>query len=212
MLRLITFCLVVCLALNSIACQNTQQSAASAAPPRANAGSPRTLGGFKPIEGTTYLMAPISSQPKGEFLSKGNYDNTHNYAFLNTADESAHQLLPTNDYIVAQTVRLPDEGRNEKGPAAVQWFLYFLVKDDTDADRKLTYKDHRTLAVSDAGGWGYTEIIQNVEEVYGHALRDANTLLVIYRSGSKKYVARVDLPNRKVVSTSDLTLQGGDVQ
>jgi hypothetical protein len=157
-------------------------------------------------------MAPINSEAKSESFKGGSYDNAHNYVFLNTTDESTRQLLPTNDYMITNTIRFPEERQAQKEPMAVQWFLYFLVKDDTDGDKKLTYKDHRTVAISDSGGWGYAEVIQNVEQIYGQVLRDANTLLVIYRSGSKKYIARVDLPNRKVVTTNEMTSPGGDVQ
>jgi hypothetical protein len=87
-----------------------------------------------------------------------------------------------------------------------------VVKSDTDGDKKLTYKDNKVLAISDAGGVGYTEIISDVEEVYGQADSEANSLYVIYRSQSRKYVAKIDLLNRKVVSTKELTLEFSDLQ
>ena len=88
----------------------------------------------------------------------------------------------------------------------------FLGKDDTDGDRKLTYKDQRTLAISDSGGLGYAEIIPHVEHIYGQVLRDTNTLLVIHKTGSKKYTTRIDLPNRTVVSMNEIATPGSDVQ
>jgi hypothetical protein len=157
-------------------------------------------------------MAPINSQAKGESYKSGSYGNVHNYVFFNKVDESSHRLLPVNDYLITTTTSLPEGRQSQKETAAVQWFLYFLVKDDTDGDKGLTNKDQATLAVSDSGGIGCTEIIQNIEQVYGHTLRDASTLLVIYRSGGKNYTARVDLLNRKVLSTTELPALGDDVQ
>jgi hypothetical protein len=169
------------------------------------------LGSFQPVEGTKYLMAPINSESKGEY-SKGSYDNVHNFVFFNTADESTHALLPANDYWITQTKSFPEKDEGNRHPVVIQWFLYFLVKSDTDGDKELTHKDNKTLAVSDAGGVGYTEIISDVEQVYGHALGDANTMFLFYRSQSKKRVAKIDLPSKRVVSTTELELQLGDVQ
>jgi hypothetical protein len=158
------------------------------------------------------LMAPIDSETRGEsFLKESAHAGQHNYVFLNTADESTHQLLPTHDYLITNAIRLPEERPPQHEPG-VQWFLYFLIKDDTDGDKKLTYKDRRTLAVSDSGGWGYTEVIQEVEQVYGQTLRDPNTLLIVFKKASKRYLAKVDLPGRKLVSTKELAFPDAEVQ
>jgi hypothetical protein len=208
---LVTY-LLICLGSFFAGCQNSQ-TASSNVPPAANAGVSRTLGSFRPVYGTKYLMAPITSEGKGEyFSSKGNYGNTHNYAFFDTEDELTRTLLPSNDYWITETKRIPEEEDARQPSTPVQWFLYFLVKSDTDGDKKLTPKDNKVLAISDAGGAGYTEIISEVEEVYGQALSGATCLHIIYRSKSKKYVAKIDLPNGKVLSTKELTLQFEDLQ
>lgn len=60
------------------------------------------------------------------------------------------------------------------------------------------------------GRWraGFKEVIVDVEQVYGHTLHDADTLLVIYRKGSKKYVTRINLPSGEAVSTKELPTFG----
>jgi hypothetical protein len=171
------------------------------------------LGDFKPVEGTSYLMASIYSEAKIESSFKsGSHNNMHNQYFLNTQDESARQLLPTNDFVIENTFRFPEENQNAKEPVAVKWFLYHVIKDDTDGDAKLTHKDNRVLAISDSSGARCVELIKDVEHVYGHLLSDPDTLLIAYRSGSKKYSARLDLINRRVVSTRELSNLGADVQ
>lgn len=210
--QLVRTYLIICLGFLYTGCQNSPTASSNIAPV-ANAGAKRTLGSFRPVNGTKYLMAPITSEGKAEyFSSKEGYANTHNYAFFNLADESTRTLLPTNDYWITETKRFPEKEEASQQSAPVQWFLYFLVKSDTDGDKKLTDKDNKTLAISDAGGDGYTEIISDVEAVYGQALSEANYLSVIYRSQSRKYVARIDLLNRKVVSTKELTIQFIDLQ
>ena len=113
-------------------------------------------------------------------------------------------LLPTNDHLFVSSVSLPEKREGDKEPLKVLWFLYGLVKMDTDADKELTYKDRRSLCVSDAGGAGFKELIVDVEQVYGHTLHDTDTLILIYRKNSKKYITRINLPSREAVSTKEL--------
>jgi len=201
----------ICLTLTGVACRDLPATAPDGSL-KANTGAKRTLGTFRPVEGTTYLMAPVTSQSEGEY-SKSEYNNVHNHVFFNTVDESTRVLLPTDDYWILETKSLPErqEDSDRQAPA-IQWFLYFLVKFDTDGDRKLTHKDNRTLAVSDAAGDGFVEIIPDIEQIYGQALRDDKTLLVIFRTQSKKHVAKIDLPNKKIVSTKELALPLDDLQ
>jgi len=198
-------------ALISVACQKPQPSASNT-PIRANADVKRSLGSLRPVSGSSYLMGPIESQTEGEYSSKGGSRSIHNYVFFNTADESVHTLMSTNDYWISETISFPETRESNQKSEPVQWFLYFVVKEDTDGDKKLTYKDNRVVAVSDAAGMGFTELITDVEEVFGQAIRDSNTLFVLYRSKSKKNVARIDLPNRKVVSTNELGLEFADMK
>jgi hypothetical protein len=147
-------------------------------------------------------MAPIGSVREGEyFSSSGGESNVHNYVFFNLADESTRILLPTSDYLITTTTGLPEKDQYNQQTATVQWFLYFVVKSDTDGDKKLTAKDHRVVAISDAGGVGYAEIIPEVDTLFGYALRDTSTLFVIYGNGLKRYETKIDLPNRKAIST-----------
>ena len=198
-------------ALSSIACQKPQATAPDI-PIRANADVKRSLGSFKSVNGSSYLMAPVESETEGGYSSKGSSRNVHNYVFFNTANESVHTLMPTNDYWVTETISFPEVRGNTQKNEPVQWFLYFIVKEDTDGDKRLTYKDNRTLAISDAAGTGFTELIADVEEVYGQAMRDSSTLFIIYRSQSKKYVAKIDLQNRKLASTKELGLEFDDLK
>jgi hypothetical protein len=66
--------------------------------------------------------------------------------------------------------------------------------------------------VSDAGGAGFAEIIPDIEHVYGQALRDDKTLLMFYRTQSRKYVAKIDLQDKRIVSTKEMVLPLDDLQ
>ncbi len=88
----------------SIACQKPQTTAPDT-PMRVRASVKRSLGLFRPVTGSSYLMAPIESETDGEYSAKGSTRDVHNYVFFNTADESVHTLMPTNDYWIVERTR-----------------------------------------------------------------------------------------------------------
>src|SRR5437868_14452640 len=135
------------IAIISVGCQKPQTTAPDKTI-RANADVKRSLGSFKPVNGGSYLMAPIESETESGYSSKSSSRNIHNYVFFNTANESVHPLMPTNDYWIIETISFPEARESSQKNEPVQWFLYSIVKEDTDGDKRLTYKDNRTLAVS----------------------------------------------------------------
>lgn len=202
--------LIVSVAISGTACRSSQEAKPDVVVSRANPEAGRLLGQFKTVDGTNCLMAPINPDKKGEYYDSSR--EVHNYVFYDTASEFTRQLLPTNDYLIATTFGFPERREGEKEIPHTRWFLYGVVKADTDEDKKLSSLDRNVLAVSDACGDGYTEIVTDVEQVFGHALRDENTLVLIYRKNSKKYVSIVDLTRRSVTSTKELPSLGADLK
>ncbi len=206
--------LLISLVLGSLACSRP----ASVARTTSTAPTPtatKQLGIFAAIEGTEYLRAPIYDD-SNRSSSYGSYDSyggnaTRNYVFLSRTTETFQQLLPTNDYAIVITEALAPVNPNSE-TQVTQWWLYGIVKSDTDGDTYLTQADKMTLALSDVGGTGYAEIIADVDNVYGHTLRDEATLLVIYQSAAKKYLARIDIIGRVVAATTELPPLGSDVK
>jgi hypothetical protein len=190
---------------------------------RANAAEPRHLGDFGRLPGTPFLMANINSGSGGyssmSKLSSGGARSIHNYVFLNINDQSVRRLLPTNDALIVSTeriseggdVRLDYETRDEHA-TTVRWLLYWVVKVDSDHDGDLDEDDLRTLAVSDAGGKGYAELVGDVRHVYGQTMRDPETLVVVHDGGGRPVVSVIDLPHRVVTSTTPLPDLGQDVR
>ncbi len=204
--RWLSVALLVCIIMMGVACQSSQKND-SPEVTRSKPDAKRLLGYFKPVEGTRYLIAPVTSRSGYEYRYDSNKD-AHNYVFFNTADESILTLLPSNDYLFVETLSLPEKREGDKEAHTVRWFLYGIVRADTNGDKELNYKDQRSLSVSDAGGVGFKEIITDVEQVYGQALADGETLIVIYRKGSKNYTSRIDLPSREVISTKEMLTFG----
>ena len=186
---------------------------------RANAVDARVLGHFGRVTSTDFLMADIHSGGDRGYsslssLSSGKSQTIHNYVFLNVTDQSFQRLLPTNDSYIRSAVPLPEaESHTPDGPPTrVLWWFFDVVKQDTDRDGDLDEEDLGTIAVSDAGGRGYTELIGGVGEIYGRVLRDPDTLLVVYESGGAKRLGVIDLPRRALTSTTSLPDLGPDVK
>lgn len=182
----------------------------------------KMLGAFYPIEGTQYQLASIATaQGEGgrgydltDLFSRGRLDNygVYNYVFLDVEAETVHALLPTNEYVILsiQGYPVPKSDELEKIPTA--WWLYSIVKADTNQDKQFSYLDKKTLAVSDVGGQGYTEVITDVDQILADVFKEDNALLVIYRANDKNFLAHVDLAARKVTKTTELPSFGEDVK
>ncbi len=196
----------------------------SSSPQNDNVPIVKTLGSFRSIDGTDYLIASVtgSSDDSGvfsELFSSGRWYgggygyNQYNLVFLDIATETVYPLLETNDYEVTSMEGFPKpipSFNNQSGlqqpTTPIAWWLFSIVKSDTDQDNELSSLDRKTLSIADVGGRGYTEIISDVDDLLGTAFKNNDTLLIIYRSNGKSYLARVDLPSRQLNSTEELPL------
>lgn len=183
------------------------------------------LSAFRPIQGTNYMIADISGSPPSSerdfspfsWIERG-YSGyagyaIYNYVFFNSETEMFNRLVPTNEYVVLQIMGFPS-GTSPVEPEdfePIRWWSYLLVKEDTDKNGVLDYKDNLTLGITDVGGNAPTELILEIDHVLGQTLTDDNTLFVMYHLRDKNYVAKIDLPGRQVVSTTELDL-GDDVK
>jgi hypothetical protein len=184
------------------------------------------LSAFRPIEGTSYMIADISGNPQVE--ERGSFSpfrwiesgysgysgyEIYNYVFFNSETETFNRLLPTNESVVLQIVGFPSGTPTEKPEdfEPIRWWMYVLAKADTDKSGVLDYKDKLTIGVTDVGGNNPTELIPDVDAVLGQILKDENTLFVMYHSLDKNYIAKIDLPGRQLVGTTEIGL-GDDVK
>jgi len=183
----------------------------------------KILGEFRLIDGTDFSIASVTSTSSdssifNELFSAGRWNGvnygTHQYnlVFLDIKTETVYPLLTTNDYeiISMESFPKPIYNLNQYGPPEqkepIAWWLFAIVKSDTNQDKKFSSSDKKTLSIADVGGRGYTEIIQDVDDLLGTAYKNNDTLLIIYRSNGKDYMARIDLLSRKVSSTEELPL------
>lgn len=184
------------------------------------------LSAFRPIQGTEYMIADISGNPAAEeradaspfsWIERGysgysGYE-IYNYVFFGSETETFNRLMPTNEYVVLQIIGFPTGSPTDQPEdfEPIQWWLFVLAKSDTNQDGVRNYQDKLTIGVTDVGGNNPVELIPDADSLLGHTLKDENTVLVIYHSQDKNYVARIDLPGRQVLNTSEIEL-GEDVK
>lgn len=201
-----------------------------------DAGSPsstpipaeKTLSTFNPIQGTDYLMAGIvpvtvtrdASLNPFEWISSSGYSSystytTYNYVFFNTQTETYNRLLPTNDFVIYQTSGYPQlvyDPQNPDQPAPIiEFWIFNVIKADFNNDGYLGFQDKITISISDVGGSGYTELIENVDSVKSQYYKDASNFFVIYNVNEKNFVAKINPITRELISTTELDL-GEDVK
>jgi hypothetical protein len=189
----------------------------------------KILSTFNLVQGTNYLMAGVIAAPVTRDSSSLNpfewinnsrsyYDysySTFNYVFYNINTETYQRLLPNNDYVISQTSGFPIlqyDPNNPTQPAPpIEYWVFVVVKNDTNSDNQLNHLDKLTIAISDVGGNGYTELIQNVDSVLSQYYKDNTALVVIYNADDKNYIAKINLSTRELLSTVEMDL-GEDVK
>lgn len=181
--------------------------------PEAQRSTQWMLGNFERVAGTDYLAAPVfsaqtyrvpsvSSVSSVSSITK-NTSAVRNYLFVNSVDKASRWLVPHNNYLFLSVEELgwpkPDSDAYK-----VKWIWYEVVKSDTNGDGRLTDEDRRTVAIADASGDRYIELVPDVDVILGAAMRGQDTLLIFYRSGSKNLVSEIALAGGRVTVTKDL--------
>jgi len=161
------------------------------------------LGAFDRVEGTEYLMAPVYSAQtfQASYYEKGT-SAVRNYLFVNAVDKSSRWLIPHNNYLFLARNKVWH--KPDLGSSVVKWLRYEVVKSDTNQDGRLTSEDQRTIGISDPTGERYVELIPDVDRILGYEMQDENNLLIFYRTGTKNFVAEINIPERRITVTKEL--------
>lgn len=182
----------------------------------------KVLQAFESIPGTPYLVANIAQVKAGksrisssEFYSRKG-GGIANLVFLDSGSLESHSLFDTNQYTIFEAKQYPlDEqapNSEEKKIKPTARFVYQVLKKDTNGDKYLDTRDHRTIGVSDAFGKQYVEVLTDISELFNLQALTSNRLLVVYVKNGTKMASILDLTQRKVVQTNALTTLGDDVE
>jgi hypothetical protein len=173
---------------------------------------------FQPISGTPYLYAPIyvatdeqrqsiTKQVKSAVYSR-NYDSSldiRNYMFVHRDNLTSNKLLANNTERIIELEQFGETAPTSKTgkystPATrlkkVTTFWYSKVSSDTNGDKTLDAKDRKSIALSDVSGANYTEVIKDIDQIILIHSKGTDRRLVIYTTGTKHFVADVDITKR----------------
>lgn len=182
----------------------------------------KALESFVSIPGTPYLVANITQVKAGKSRSSSSdfYSRkgggVANLVFLDSGSLESHSLFDTNQYTILEAKQYP---LNEQAPnqdakkiKPTARFVYQVLKKDTNGDKYLDTRDHRTIGISDAFGKQYVEVLTDISQLLNLQALTGNRLLVVYVKNGTKMASVLDLTQRKVVQTNALTKLGDDVQ
>jgi hypothetical protein len=212
--KLILVLVIGVLFIISMACTSGSISPSAPASGTAEPAN-KVLSEFSLITGTKILVAGVyqgENRSGLDFsLSSGReYSyNVYNYVFFDMDSEQFHALLPTNEYAILNKIGLPV---SNDGTGSIKWWLYYVVKADTNQDKQLSNGDKFTVSISDIGGNNYVELVPDVDESLGQFMKSDTVLFFFYRQNDKKYYAKIDLQNRSVIATTEYPSFGSDVK
>ena len=225
-----TLLLALVIALSTFACGRNifpQSSSVNAEAQEAPKPVEKTLSSFTPVSGTDYLMAGIvpieatrdTSRNPFEWISNSGYSSyssyaTYNYVFFNTQTEEYHRLLPDNNSVILQTAGFPqpvyDPNDPTKPAPPIEFWIFNIIKADTNNDTYFDYRDKPTIGIADVSGSNYIELIQNVDAIQSQYYKDPSNFFIIYNVNQTNFIAKVNPITRQIVSTTEMDL-GEDV-
>jgi hypothetical protein len=179
------------------------------------------LGEFVAVSGTDYLSAPVyidysgkwrteavtsaSDEYSGAKGAKGGGALVNNYVFVNQKDLSSRKLLPNNKSVILEErqygddVKKPDPKAKEDAiaqPKNIKSVLYRVVNADTNNDKTVDGRDKKTIAIADADGSNYKELVPGMERILKIHNPTKDQQVVFYQTGSDFFVASIDIPSR----------------
>jgi hypothetical protein len=166
------------------------------------------LGRLSEIRGTPYVFVSLESDQKIErsYYSKSS-SPSRNYLFINTENNLKKWLYDHSDYLILSSSLLSHGDYNDKDKPVLA-IMYKTVKSDTNADKLLSNKDKKTIALSSPDGENYKEVLSNIDILVGSRLTESNLLLVVYQRNGVGYSASIDLGNFKVIDEAELPKVG----
>lgn len=179
------------------------------------------LGEFVAVSGTDYLSAPVyidysgkwrteavlsaSDEYSGAKGAKGGGALVNNYVFVNQKDLSSRKLLPNNKSVILEERLYGEDVRSLEPnakvdpmakPKNIKSVLYRVVTADTNNDKAVDGKDKKTIAIADADGSNYKELVTGMERILKIHNPSKTQQVVFYQTGSDFFVASIDIPGR----------------
>jgi hypothetical protein len=176
------------------------------------------LSEFALISGTNYLSATVSTEDSGKWRGeadsassygdskhkKDGYTPVNNYIFVNRQDLSSRKLFLHNKFVILDDQEIGEvmkegaEGDKKAIVKNVTAILYRVVKADTNNDKLLDAHDQNTIALADANGGNYQELVTGIDRVINIHAQSKDRHVVFYQTGQNYFVASIDIPRKSV--------------
>lgn len=167
-----------------------------------------TLGYMMEVPGTSYsLMALEESAEDNDAFGCGSASSQKNFLFVDGTTNEQRWLLGHNDYLVEFNQVLTTNPESEE-PWKVQAIMYVVTKKPTTGDARRTKADLKTIAFSKHDGSGYTEIVTDVEGVFGGSTNSNGDALIVYQRNSSLFSAIVDSKSFEIKNESEVPKVG----
>lgn len=151
----------------------------------------------------SFLLALRSDQSYQQSYYSKSASAIRNYAFV-SMDGQTNWVYPHNKFLFSEAVTLP-RPNSRCDLQSTKAVLFFVIKEDSNGDRRLTYKDAGTIALSRPDGAGYKEVISDATRLISHYIvRDA--LFLVYESSEGGQVATISLEDFSITKQTLLVL------
>ncbi|WP_310489421.1 hypothetical protein [Chamaesiphon sp. VAR_69_metabat_338] len=176
---------------------------------------------FEQLNGTPYFHAPIyvAEQENKSILKQiksasSSYEDRsgwdgidiRNYMFVHRDNLSGNKLLADNSSRILTLEQIGEPlppSKSNSDPMSqphklktVKALWYVRTVADTNGDKQLSESDRKQIGISDVSGANYTKIIEDIDKILLNSRIGLDRRLVIYTSGSKRFVANIDLLKR----------------
>ncbi|MFM7888428.1 MAG: hypothetical protein ACKPCM_17435, partial [Pseudanabaena sp.] len=175
------------------------------------------IGTFIPITGSDILQAPLYLIQDYDYRAGSKESSSiQNYIFFDPNQKRSYWLRPKNEGLFLSAIALAANGTpivndpivntniGEK-PVPIVAFLYVLVNQDTNNDKRLNDSDQKQIAIAIAAGTSFKVLVDQVDRFNGYSAIKDNRLTVLYTSANKLKVAEIDLRSQEIVSSSEFS-------
>lgn len=152
------------------------------------------LGALEHVNGSEAVIVPLLSDQSFSLNYSGSKStaSTRNILFSNMRTEDNDWLLNTNEYLISE-YKLINETNSWDHDKDIIFIVYYLVKEDSNADKRLTSSDKLTLALSTPEGKQFTEALSNIDDVLGYDVINKELMAVMFNRDNQGYTAYINL-------------------
>ena len=166
---------------------------------------------FQPIQGTSTFIATVNQERdwvpnvSQRWFSFDYGFSVRNVVFLDGNTLDSFYLFNNNENYIYDITQLPKPySYQDSQTVAIKWLAYRIVHNDTNSDGYINSSDSFSIALSDANGKNYVELIQDVNSINGMDSLDEHYLIISYTVNGKHFASKIDLNEKEIIKTSEI--------